>query len=207
MEPWDWGSPPLPDVNTIYLVRHGRTGLNAAGLLRGHLDVPLDEVGRGEAERLGEVFTGVPLAVVVVSPLMRAVETAAPIARRTGAPLQVDKDLIDRDYGPWAGRSRADVEDRWSSIDAAPDIEALDAFAERVTGALRRLAARLDCSAAAVVAHEVVNQVALARLVPDLPYDPGAIPQRTSCWNRLEHTPSGWRAPVVDALPSDGQGL
>jgi hypothetical protein len=30
----------------IYLVRHGRTRLNAEGIVRGHLDVPLDDVGR-----------------------------------------------------------------------------------------------------------------------------------------------------------------
>jgi hypothetical protein len=51
----------------------------------------------------------------------------------------------------------------------------------------------------------VVNQVALARLVPDLPEDPWSIPQRTGCWKQLELTAAGWRAPVVDAVPGDGR--
>jgi uncharacterized membrane protein YkvA (DUF1232 family) len=33
-------------VTTVYLIRHGRTELNAGGWLRGRIDPPLDEVGR-----------------------------------------------------------------------------------------------------------------------------------------------------------------
>jgi broad specificity phosphatase PhoE len=177
----------------IYLIRHGRTALNAAGLLRGHLDVPLDDVGRSEADRLGDVFAGIALAVVVASPLTRAMETAAPVILATHSTLEIDKDLIDRDYGPWSGRARSEVEVEWSSVDNAPDVEPLDAFAARVTGALERLAQGLGEVPAAVVAHEVVNQVALARLVPDLPQDPWSIRQRTGCWNQYSRPPAGGR--------------
>ncbi|MFI5100881.1 MAG: histidine phosphatase family protein [Actinomycetes bacterium] len=38
---------------TVYLVRHERTALNAAGVLRGRLDPDLDATGRVETERLG----------------------------------------------------------------------------------------------------------------------------------------------------------
>ncbi|HMK98168.1 MAG TPA: histidine phosphatase family protein [Acidimicrobiales bacterium] len=54
-------------VAVMYLLRHGRTAFNAAGMLRGHADVDLDEVGMAEAERLGEVFSAVPLGLVVAS--------------------------------------------------------------------------------------------------------------------------------------------
>ena len=48
-------------VTTVYLIRHGRTGLNAQGWLRGRSDPPLDEVGRVEADRLAvrEIDDGV----------------------------------------------------------------------------------------------------------------------------------------------------
>lgn len=191
-------------ATTLYLVRHGRTALNAAGLLRGHLDVPLDEVGRVEAERLGALFAGCPLVAVVSSPLSRALETAVPIARTTGALLEVGDNLIDRDYGPWAGRSRAEAEAGRGTLESAPGVEPLATFAARVTNALARLAKRASGGALAVVAHEAVNQVALARLIPALPDDPDRVPQRTGCWNRLEVTEGDWRAPVVDAVPGDG---
>lgn len=63
----------------LFLVRHGRTSLNAAGLLRGELDVPLDPSGETEAAELGRSFREVGLEAVVSSPLVRAVETASPL--------------------------------------------------------------------------------------------------------------------------------
>lgn len=70
----------------VFLVRHGRTSLNAAGLLRGQLDVPLDETGEAEAAALGKVFRHVPLAVVVSSPLRRALDTARHISSGSNSP-------------------------------------------------------------------------------------------------------------------------
>ena len=64
----------------VFLVRHGETALNAAGVLRGQLDIPLNATGEAEAAALGEVFRGVPLSAVVSSPLRRAVDTARPVA-------------------------------------------------------------------------------------------------------------------------------
>jgi broad specificity phosphatase PhoE len=69
----------------VYLVRHGQTRLNAAGLLRGHIDTPLDEVGRREARALADMFAGLRLGAIVGSPLARAQATAATITDATDA--------------------------------------------------------------------------------------------------------------------------
>ncbi|MCA1842214.1 MAG: histidine phosphatase family protein, partial [Actinobacteria bacterium] len=63
-------------IAALYLVRHGQTALNAAGVLRGRLDPPLDEVGRAQAETLGQLFATVVIEIVVTSPLAGARETA-----------------------------------------------------------------------------------------------------------------------------------
>lgn len=77
-----------------------RTALNAAGVLRGRLDPPLDDVGEHQARALGALFADVSVAAVVSSPLQRASQTAQPIADATGAPLVCDDAFVDRDYGP-----------------------------------------------------------------------------------------------------------
>ena len=187
----------------VYLVRHGRTPLNAEGVLRGRLDPPLDDAGRAEAAVLGDLFVGVPLAAIVSSPLSRARETAEPIVATTGAPLDIDPALSDRDYGQWAGTRQDEVEGRFGSLDAAPGVEPAEAFAARVANALNRLADRWEPGPIAVVAHEAVNRYALARLVPGLGA-PEDIRQRTGCWNRLERASGSWRAPIVDGIPGDG---
>lgn len=188
----------------VYLVRHGRTELNADGLLRGHLDPPLDDVGQTEADALAQLFIVAPIGVVIASPLRRAVQTAAPIAAAVGTQLVLDEDVIDRDYGQWAGKSEADVVARFGSVDAAPGVEPTAHFAARAAQAIETIAQRWAPRVCLVVAHDAVNRHALARLVPRLGA-PGAIPQRTGCWNRLERDDTGWSAPIVDARPTDGQ--
>ena len=206
-----------PDV-VVHLVRHGRTPLNAEGVLRGRLDPPLDDAGRAEAADLGDLFVDVPLAAVVAGPLSRGRETAEPIAATTRAPLDFDPALTDRDYGPWAGTRQDEVECRFGSLDAAPGVEPAEAFAARVANALNRLADRWAPGPIAV-ADEAVNCHALARLVPDLG-PPSDIRQHTGCWNRLERpchhqdrvaegpapgrrASGSWRAPIVDGIPGD----
>jgi broad specificity phosphatase PhoE len=188
-------------ASTVYLVRHGQTALNAAGALRGLIDAPLDDVGVMQAARLGDLFAGVNLTVVVCSPLRRARDTAAAVATTTGAPLRTDPRLADRDYGPWAGRSRVEVEQRYGSLGQAPGVEPAAAFAARVLAAFDDVASATP-GPVAVVAHDAVNRTLLAERASGLP-DP--LGQRTGCWNRLDAAPGdGWRAAVVDAVAGDG---
>jgi broad specificity phosphatase PhoE len=184
----------------IYLVRHGRTALNAAGVLRGRLDPPLDDVGRAEAGGLGEVFAALDLGAVVSSPLRRAVQTATAIARPHGLAVTTEPGLIDRDYGPWAGRRRADVERDGGPLDDLPDVERLDQLAVRVASTLERLAERAASSPVVAVAHDIVNRVLMADLSPDRFPSPDDVPQRPGCWNRLERAADGWHVTVVDAI-------
>lgn len=83
----------------LYLVRHGRTAHNAAGLLLGRTDVALDDLGRRQAEALGRVGPLRAATRVVSSPLGRAVETAAAI----GPPVSVDERWTEIDYGIFEG--------------------------------------------------------------------------------------------------------
>ena len=55
----------------LFLVRHGQTSLNAAGVLRGRLDPELDGTGRIEAMAVADVIGRSGLTVVVASPLLR----------------------------------------------------------------------------------------------------------------------------------------
>lgn len=190
-------------MTRLYLVRHGRTVLNAAGALRGRLDPPLDDVGRREAEHVAAFVAGSPGPVVAVvsSPLRRATETAGAIAARVGRAVDVDPDLVDRDYGEWAGRSREEVAARWGSLDAAPGVEDLARVQARARRALDAAGARGgDQTAVVVVAHDVVNRVLLADLDPSLG-PPEALRQPTGCCNVLECVEGRWSIAVVGIVP------
>lgn len=172
-------------------------------MLRGHLDVPLDHVGRRQARALGELFASVDVAAIITSPLQRARQTAHAIAATTGTALEEEPRLVDGDYRAWTGQDESILRSRYGSVDAAPDVEPLDAFTHRTIDAISDLAARFAGRRVVVVAHDAVNRHVPASLVPSLGPDPSFITQRPGSWNRLERTRDSWAAPVVDAIPGE----
>ena len=133
---------------TVLLVRHGRTSANTAGILAGRSPgVELDEVGRRQAIDLGERMVGVPLAVVVTSPLRRCRQTAqALVAGRTEpVPTSTDTGLIECGYGEWTGRTLKELskDKLWTTVQQQPSAvrfpggEAMTEMAARAVGAIR----------------------------------------------------------------------
>lgn len=87
------------DRALVYLARHGQTPLNESGVLRGRADPPLDDAGQGQARRLGAPLGIQKPSIVVASPLLRAVQTARPVADRVGLDAMTYERLDDRDLG------------------------------------------------------------------------------------------------------------
>lgn len=189
----------------IYVIRHGRTRLNADERLRGRLDVPLDDVGVGQAEALGMLFAAVPLTFIASSPLVRARATAEPIARATDVAVSLDDAFIDRDWGVCAGVSAYECLERFGNFDAVPGIESVSALRARVVDATRQVTASNGDRPAAIVAHDAVNRVLLAALAANTSDVPEEIPQRCGCWNRIDVAGDSFVATVVDAVPGDGR--
>jgi probable phosphomutase (TIGR03848 family) len=90
-------------VATLLLLRHGRTTSNADGTLSGRIPVRLDDTGVAQARAAAERLTGLPLAAVVSSPLVRCVDTLA-LALPDVVPT-LDERLIECGYGDWEGQA------------------------------------------------------------------------------------------------------
>ena len=189
-----------PGLTRIYLARHGRTSLNAAGVLRGRLDPALDDVGRRQAAWLGAALGDKGVRVVVTSPLRRALQTAQAVASCAGIELETDPRLIDRDYGAWAGKSIEVVEARWGSMDGAPGVEPAAEVQARAWEALVDIERRAHGAAAVVVSHDVVNRLVLVAFDPRLG-DPARLPQETGCFNTLDYRDGRWTVLSVNAVP------
>jgi broad specificity phosphatase PhoE len=135
-------------VTTIYLARHGETDWNAEERWQGHADTPLNERGRRQARELAERLADVPFAAVYASDLRRARETAEIVAAGRALPLRIDPRLREIDVGSWQGLTNAEIAGRERS-----DGETLEAFRERVLGALGEIATANDGETVLVVAH------------------------------------------------------
>jgi broad specificity phosphatase PhoE len=187
---------------SIYLVRHGETELNASGVLRGRLDPPLNSTGRQEAEAVARVLQRVQPALIVSSPLQRAVETATVISAGCGVPVETDPRLIDRDYGRFAGQAREEVERRFGSLEEAPGVESSSEVLARAGAALDDTVERLGEGTGVVVAHDVVNRLLLAALDWTRFDGPDAVPQHTGGYNVLHRWGTRWIVGSVDIPPS-----
>jgi probable phosphomutase (TIGR03848 family) len=89
-------------VATVLLLRHGRTSANVNGSLAGRAAVGLDESGMAQARAAGERLTGLPLRLVVSSPLVRCLQTVE--LALPGAEVVVHEDLTECGYGDWEGQ-------------------------------------------------------------------------------------------------------
>jgi broad specificity phosphatase PhoE len=100
----------------IFIARHGQNEDNVNGILNGHRDLPLTELGRKQAEdlALGIKEVGLDFDAIYSSPLSRALETARIIGRllgKTSEPIVVEE-LIERDFGVMTGLPISEIESR-----------------------------------------------------------------------------------------------
>jgi probable phosphoglycerate mutase len=94
----------------IYLARHGETDDNAARVVQGWIDTPLNDRGREQARRLAASVEGLGIAAIWTSHLARAVETARIVGDTLGIEPLVDDRLAESQRGSWEGRALDEIE-------------------------------------------------------------------------------------------------
>lgn len=156
----------------LILARHGRTPANAAGLLQGRADHPLDAVGERQAEALGRMLLGVTEnATVVSSPLLRARQTAARIAAAAGRvddDIVIDERWVELDYGTMDGVPTRDVPAAtWAAWRADPEFcppggESLSVLDLRVRSACESLRDNARRGDVVIVSHVSPIKAAVA---------------------------------------------
>ena len=113
-------------VRVVYLVRHCQSEANVGGILEGGGgDSPLTALGRYQAGKLSEKLAALGLAgaTVVASPLLRAAQTAAAIARNIGGDVRIDVRLREGEVGWMEGLTFAAVDEH----KAAKDVKFINA--------------------------------------------------------------------------------
>ncbi|HEY3173932.1 MAG TPA: histidine phosphatase family protein [Thermoanaerobaculia bacterium] len=158
----------------VYLVRHGATVLTEDHFA-GETDVPLSEIGRGQARALGARLAGEPIDAFYASPLARALETAGSIAAPHGREVVPRVELREMSHGHWEQRTRADVERlypaeyaRWESdpFSFAPeDGETGLAVTARALPALLEIVASHPGGRVLVVSHKATIRLLVSTLL------------------------------------------
>lgn len=107
----------------VLLVRHGQTPTTGQVLPGRAKGLHLAETGRAQALTAAERLSALSkVAAVYASPLERARETAAPIAKALGHKVQVERGLLECDFGDWTGAALKDLMKlpEWTTVQRAP---------------------------------------------------------------------------------------
>lgn len=182
----------------IYLIRHGQTDWNILGKIQGSCNIPLNETGRLQAERLAEGMAARPVKKVFSSTLMRAVETAKEVARSQKAYIIPMESLMEVKFGKWEGLTRAEMEKgypeeylHWCEDPAAtaPGGESLEEITDRCHRAIEKILGDTGGKEdAAVVSHGAAIVHLISCMAPEGAEDGDIIVENASI-TTIEYDP------------------
>lgn len=94
---------------TLLLIRHGETDWNRSGQVMGDQPIPLNRTGEEQARACAEMLAQTPIARIVTSPVLRAVQTAEIVGRLHAAPMHHAPGLSEIGVGQWINRYWKDL--------------------------------------------------------------------------------------------------
>lgn len=153
-------------MTTVVLIRHGRSTANAEGVLAGRAEgVELDDVGREQAYKLGDLLAGAAITAAYRSPSLRCQQTATLLGLRD---VVVLPDLDECDYGAWTNRKLMELgsEPLWATIQQEPSAvtfpagESMLQMQARALRAIDTIRAAQDSGVVVVVSHgDVIKSI------------------------------------------------
>ncbi|MDQ7793813.1 MAG: alpha-ribazole phosphatase [bacterium] len=188
---------------TLYLVRHGLTEWNRQGRYQGHKDIPLDAVGRQQARSVARALAGVQLEAIYASDLLRARQTAEPLALEHGLKVACLPGLREMHFGDWEGLTRDEVHELYPEVvrtwysDRAragvPGGETVAVFAERVLAAFEVVVGRHPRGSVAVISHGGSLRVYLCSVLGMDLSRLWTVQQDSACISVVDYEPAGPR--------------
>ncbi len=88
---------------SLLLIRHGQTDWNVKKKWQGHADIPLNETGFMQANKLAKRLSRWPITAIISSDLQRCVQTAQAVSTELNLPLLTDPIWRERDVGAFSG--------------------------------------------------------------------------------------------------------
>jgi probable phosphomutase (TIGR03848 family) len=160
-----------PASTVVLLVRHGQTPTTGKLLPGRAAGLHLAETGIAQAAAVAERIAALKTVdAIYASPLERARETAAPIGVARGLKVQIDKGLLEADFGEWTGAELKNLMKlpEWGTVQRAPSTfrfpggESFTEMQLRIVTALDRLRAKHPGGTIVCVSHADPIKAAVA---------------------------------------------
>lgn len=153
----------------IVLIRPGSTDYDEQGRIQGTLDIPLNEHGEAEVQRIIQDIRTLGVATIYCAPCQSTCQTGEAIAEALGAKLKKLDTLRNIDHGLWQGmlieevkRKQPTVYRQWQEqpeIICPPEGEMLSKAQERVHAALTKILRKHKQGTVALVVPEPLASV------------------------------------------------
>lgn len=157
------------------LVRHGQTEWNRNERFRGRADIPLNETGVAQAQKVAARLAEEKIDAVYSSPLQRAIKTAQPTAETHHLAVEPLEGLNDLDVGALEGltveeakQSFPEAVEKWLTAPGHvkfPKGESLKTVRARVDKMLIDLIAKHPDQTIVLVSHKVTSGVILCHVI------------------------------------------
>ena len=193
------------------LVRHGQTEWNrGAERFRGHADLPLNETGLAQAQKVAARLADEKIAALYSSPLQRALQTGQPLSDLRHLEIQKHIGLLDIDFGAFEGmtldearQAFPEVAEKWISAPGHvkfPKGNSFKLVRSRIEGMLDELASRHAGETVVLFSHKVICGATLC-VVLGLPADAlWRIQQDNACINVFEKRDAGWVVTLMNEV-------
>ncbi len=164
-------SSPGPKPTLILMVRHGQTPTTGKLLPGRAPGLHLAEAGVAQAETAATRIAALKTVdAIYASPLERARETAAPIAKILGQKVAIDKGLLECDFGDWTGAELKNLMKlpEWTTVQRSPSTfrfpngESFTEMQTRIVSAIDRIVHKHPGGTVVCVSHADPIKAAVA---------------------------------------------
>jgi phosphoserine phosphatase len=196
----------------LLLVRHGETDWNRMSRFQGQIDIPLNDTGRGQAQKAAAFLKEVAIDAAVTSPLSRPKETAQLILQHhPDIELGEMADLKEIGHGLWEGKLEQEIRQEYDAeltqwklaphTVQMPEGENLQQVWDRGVTAWETIVANAaPRSTVLVVAHDAVNKAILCYVLGLQPKDIWAVKQGNGAVTIVDYPKGLAGGPTLQAL-------
>ncbi|SET32591.1 alpha-ribazole phosphatase [Natronincola peptidivorans] len=162
-------------MTKLYLIRHGETEENRNSRFCGWKNVSLNQKGRLQAEKLGQLLKNTTIDIIYTSGLKRTKETAEYIKINHEVPIYATEDLKELNFGKVEGLTLQEIKIHYPEVFRGlekdyiklrfPEGESLEEMHGRVTNAVDRIIQNNLGNNIVLVAHSGVIRSIIAHLI------------------------------------------
>ena len=100
-------------MSKLYLARHGESQWNSLKKIQGHKDIPLNNNGIKQANKLANRLLKEKIDIIYSSDLKRAFQTALIIGNKMNLEVTPAQEFREINFGPWEGLSIEEVNKKY----------------------------------------------------------------------------------------------